>query len=82
MSYCLYYQAKINLPLTWLFVAALRSCEHICFDRTFDVSKGVFEFFVPVDQEKIFLSFMDYMQQKQIVTRIEKKENRLKQEEV
>lgn len=77
MSLCLYYQAKINLPLTWLFVAAIRSCEHMCFDRTIDVSQGTFEFFVPRDQEHDFLSFMQKMQQLSLVSGLQKLPNRL-----
>ena len=50
-----YYQAQVKPSQTWYFVAILRSFEHMVFDRTFNVTQGIFEFFVPPDTEKYFL---------------------------
>lgn len=60
MNYCLYYQATIERSRCWLFTSILRSFEHLCFDRTIDAQASVFEFFVPHDNEQLFLSLMNY----------------------
>ena len=72
-----YYQAQVDPKMTWFFVGVLRSFEHMVFDRTYDVQRRIFEFFVPEDTEKHFLDLMDYFKQEQIVQDLEKKENRL-----
>ena len=61
-QYCQYYQAKVKTSETWFFVAVIRSCENLVFDRTFDVENGIFEFLVPEGSEKDFLKFMEYME--------------------
>ena len=82
MDYCKYYQARIKKEDCWFFVAALRSCEHVAFDRTIDKAKSLFEFFVPVDTEKYFLQLMEYFQRCEIATDLTELPNRLKNEEL
>ncbi|MBY0109966.1 MAG: hypothetical protein K2X90_02540 [Candidatus Babeliaceae bacterium] len=77
MNKCLYYQASVIIKTTNLFVATFRYYEHIAFDRTLDAQKGIFEFFVPVDQEKLFLEAMSYLERRQLVHSVIKAENRL-----
>ncbi|MDR3647432.1 MAG: hypothetical protein P4L22_07855 [Candidatus Babeliales bacterium] len=76
MSYCIYYQAKVNKAKTWFFVATLRSFENLCFDRTFSVQDEVFELLVPEGLEPDFLKIMKYYQDNLIVTNLEKLPNR------
>jgi hypothetical protein len=75
-SWCCYYQAHIQREKVWFFVAAMRSQEHVCFDRTFDVSASIFEFFVPASQEKMFLRMLVFFEQEGIVTQLVKLDNR------
>lgn len=77
MDYCNYYQATIDKKMTWFFTGCLRACEHVAFDRTYNVDKGIFEFFVPVDMEPQFLNFMQYFVKEGIATDFSKKQNRL-----
>ncbi|MGA9530388.1 MAG: hypothetical protein WBQ73_00680 [Candidatus Babeliales bacterium] len=67
MPYSLYYQAKIKKELCWLFVAGLRSFEHLAFDRTIDVAESIFEFFVSPEMEETFLEVMHYFKAQHIV---------------
>jgi hypothetical protein len=77
MLYCLYYQAKIRPSDCWFFVAALRSFEHVAFDRTLDVEQNLFEFFVPEAMNHDFLQLIAYFQAQGTVTEFAQKENRL-----
>ena len=77
MIYCLYYQAHVNKSQTWFFVAILRSYEHTCFDRTLDKSKGIFEFFVPKEQEAQFLQLMSWFLENKIIEGLVKLDNRI-----
>lgn len=77
MSYCLYYQAKVDRAKSWFFVAALRSFEHVAFDRTLDVDESIFEFFVPSDTQRYFLELMTYMEQEHIISDLVQLPNRL-----
>lgn len=75
--YCSYYQAHV-VPVTgWFVVAALKSYEHLAFDRTLDVERSTFEFFVTPAAEDTFLAVMDYMQFHGYVTNLTKLPNRL-----
>lgn len=47
MQLCTYYQAHVEKNQCWLFVACLRSFEHLAFDRTVDAATSTFEFYVP-----------------------------------
>lgn len=76
-NFCAYYQAKVDKPKTWFFVATLRSYEHLAFDRTIDVENGIFEFFVPIDLEEEFLKIMQYYQKINILYDLKKLPNRL-----
>lgn len=80
MKFGSYYQAQVDPAQAWFFVGALRSFEHMAFDRTLDVASSQFEFFVPQDTEKYFLEFIGYFQQQQIVFNFTKMENRLADE--
>lgn len=75
--YCSYYQAQVERELCWYVTAALRSYEHVSFDRTLDPATSLFEFFVPVATEKIFLAFMDHFQSEGLVRNLKKLPNRL-----
>lgn len=72
-----YYQAHVVPAYGWFFVGVLRSYEHVCFDRTFDVHNSIFEFFVPADQEHLFLQIMSYFQREGIITNLTKLPHRL-----
>ena len=75
--FCSYYTGAVERSKVWVLVSALRGTEHICFDRTLDVPGSVFEFFVPVDTEHIFLEVMAYLKKDGVLLTLEKKENRL-----
>lgn len=75
--YCAYYQANIKKKKCWYFVAILRSCTHLVFDRTIEKKTSLFEFFVPTDMEPRFLLFMKEFEQQGIVSNLTKKQNRL-----
>ena len=76
-NYCLYYQAQAAKPHHLFLVGFLKYYDHLCFDRTLDGEKGVFEFFVPKDQEPQFLEIMAFMEKKRLVHSLVKSENRL-----
>ena len=75
--YCLYYTARLEKSRCWLVSSALRGTEHIAFDRAYDVPESIFEFFVPQAMESVFLEVMAYFEDKNIVTELTKKPNRL-----
>lgn len=75
--YCHYYQAHVMREQAWFFVAVARSYEHVMFDRTFDVHKSIFEFFVPVDMEVHFLEIMNTLQKQGVISDVCKMDNRL-----
>lgn len=77
MPHCLYFQARIQKEKCWMFVAIMRSYEHVCFDRTRDVTTSTFEFFVPEDQRAYFLIIMERMVQLQLVSHLVELPNRL-----
>ena len=76
--YCQYYQAKVNEKDCWFFVAILKSFEHMAFDRTYDKTNSIFEFLVPEGNEQIFLNFMSYFIENNIISDLKKLDNRLK----
>jgi len=75
--YSSYYQAHVVPSTGWFVVAALKSYEHMLFDRTLDVEKSIFEFFVVEGAEPTFLDIMDYMQRNGYVVDLKKLPNRL-----
>jgi len=81
MSYCSYFQAIITKKDTWFFVATLRGNEHIAFDRSYDKEVGMFEFFVPQENEEKFIALMKQYEQIGILANLEKLPNRLMTEE-
>jgi hypothetical protein len=76
-QYCSYYRAHIKKPEVISFVSILKSFDHLCFDRSYDVEKSIFEFFVPHSQEELFLKLLTSFEHKGIVSAIEKLPNRL-----
>jgi hypothetical protein len=77
MQYCQYYQGNVKRDECWFFVGAMRSFEHMSFDRTLDLSSSLFEFFVPEVMENQFLKIMDFFKKQGIVTNLKKLPNRL-----
>jgi hypothetical protein len=75
--YCSYYHAHVERELCWFVTAALRSYEHISFDRTLDPATSLFEFFVPEDCEKYFLVIMASFEQQGLVRNLTKLPNRI-----
>lgn len=75
--YCSYYQAQVERELCWYVTAALRSYEHVSFDRTLDPATSLFEFFVPEATEKSFLALMTYFESEGLVRNLAKLPNRL-----
>lgn len=76
---CLYYVAHIEKRLCWLVSSAMRGTEHVAFDRAYDVSESIFEFFVPQAMEPVFLEVMDYLEKKGAVSNLTKKDNRFQE---
>ena len=76
-KYCLYYQAHVIPTTCWFFVACLRSYEHLCFDRTFDVKNSIFEFLVPESNKQTFEEIMAYFEQRGLITNVTQKPNRV-----
>lgn len=76
-SYCSYYQAQVQRELCWYVTAALRSYEHVSFDRTLDPATSLFEFFVPYSTEKLFLIIMAHFESEGLITHFQKMPNRL-----
>ena len=77
MECCLYYQAHVKKSEAWFVTALLRSCEHIAFDRTIDVEKSIFEFFVPAATEPYFIEIMDLFLKRGSIDSLQKLPNRL-----
>lgn len=76
MKLCSYYQARVQRSQTLFFVATLRANEHVAFDRTLNKEHGIFEFFVPEEQEQRFLAIMSYYQTQAIIDNLIKLPNR------
>lgn len=77
MAFCSYFQARIEREQTWLFVALLRSNEHLCFDRTLDTQQGLFEFFVPEKNVSRFITLMRGFEAMHLLTDLQALPNRL-----
>ncbi len=82
MNYGLYYQALVNREKGWYFTAILRSFEHMCFDRTLDKKKHLFEFYVPQSQKEKFEAIMNYFEQEGLVSELQQLPNRLQKDEM
>lgn len=77
-DYGAYYIATSEEPRNHLFlVGILKSYEYVCFDRTLDVAQGIFEFYVPQDQEEIFLHLMGRFEKMGVIKDLQKLPNRL-----
>lgn len=75
--FCSYFQAYVKPQTGWFVVAALKSFDHLCFDRTVNVEESIFEFFVPAEYEHHFIEVMKWMEEQGYVGRLQKMENRL-----
>ena len=78
MSYCLYFQAHVERERVWILASILRSCEHLAFDRNFDMQESIFEFFVPEGSLDEFQSLMNYFEKEKVIFDLECLTNRLK----
>lgn len=81
--YSSYYQAQVVLKFCWALTATLRSFENVAFDRALtnkSINKEIntFEFFVPKEQEPVFLEIMNFFQKEGIIKSFTKLPNRLK----
>lgn len=77
--YCLYYQAHVPVKSCGIFVALMRSIEHVAFDRTCDIQTSTFEFFVPNDQRELFMQFMNFCEEKKIIEQLRELPNRFQE---
>lgn len=75
-QYCVYYQAHVPVHNCSVFVALIRSLEHVVFDRTFDTATSTFEFFVPHDQHEIFMQFMKFCEKQKLIEKLVELPNR------
>ena len=81
-DYCLYYHATIRKKDALFLVGTLRFFGHICFDRTIDPSKSLFEFFVPEGQNEKFQAIMEYFEKQGIVQQMRQLPNRLRRQDL
>lgn len=79
MNICLYYQAHVDKQRCWLFVAIIRSFEHLSFDRTLDKETSLFEIFVPHAERATFESIMSELCALDVVIDWQQLPNRLEQ---
>lgn len=79
MPYSRYYQAHVPPTTACIFVALLRSYEHLTFDRTFDQINSIFEFFVPEDTVAEFLTLMHELASYKLVGDLKELPNRMVQ---
>lgn len=80
--FCRYFQAHIVSHNVWFVTSVLRSCDHLVFDRTIDVRKSIFEFFVPSERAEQFVALIHIFQEKNIVTMFVELPNRLRFQDV
>lgn len=78
--YCKYYQAHVLKNKVWFLVSALRSFDHLVFDRTYDKEKSIFEFFIPADLEPYFLDLMHYFEKNGLIFSFQELPNRLQKD--
>lgn len=65
---CLYYRAKIKKENVVIFTYLLKSLEdHLCFDRTEEKDKSIFEFFVPNSMNERFLEIINILKNENLV---------------
>ena len=75
--YSLYYQAQLKKEEALFVVGTLKYFDHLCFDRTIDKEKLLYEFFVSPAQEDSFLKIMQLLTAKGLVFNLEKLPNRI-----
>lgn len=78
----LYYQAHIPADRCWFFTAVIRCQENLCFDRTLDKERSVFEFFVPAEKASQFEAFMAALAEQGVVRNLQQFSNRFADEQV
>ena len=67
-SNCLYYRAKIKKENVVIFTYLLKSLEdHLCFDRTEEKDKSIFEFFVPNGMNTRFLEIIKILENENLI---------------
>lgn len=76
-NYCIYFQATVNRPESWFVVSALKSFEHVCFDRTIYTDESVFEFFVAPAYKEFFIELMAHFEKEGLVHNLQELPNRL-----
>lgn len=76
--YSAYYQAVLKKEEALFAVGTLKFFDHVCFDRTIDKEKLLYEFFVPPALEAEFLAIMAFLTAKGIVFNLIKLPNRIK----
>jgi hypothetical protein len=79
--YCKYYRAIIRRDKVWFVAGCLRSDSHIVFDRAYDASGHLFEFFVPPVHEESFLRVMGLFQQRGYILELTQLPNRIAQQQ-
>jgi hypothetical protein len=75
--YSAYYQAVLKKEEALFAVGTLKYFDHLCFDRTIDKDKLLYEFFVPPALEAEFLKIMEFLIQKGLILNLEKLPNRI-----
>lgn len=75
----IYYQAHIDRQLCWFVLAALKSFEHLCFDRTLNAEENLIEFYVCPQANDVFLEIMDYFKKQNLVFNLRQLPNRITQ---
>lgn len=77
VAYSAYYQVNVEKSKGWFFVGILRSFENMAFDRTLDKNLSLFEVFVAPDFEDEFLDVMQLLEDRKVVSNLQKLPNRL-----
>lgn len=77
MQESIYYQAHIDRQLCWFVLAAFKSFEHLCFDRTLNAEENLIEFYVSPQANNVFLEIMDYFQKQNLVFNVRQLPNRI-----
>lgn len=80
--YCRYYLARLVKETTWFVVGLLKAESNLVFERATDEDPQLFEFFVPTDREREFLSFMECLRRRGLVVTLEQARNRLEKVEL
>lgn len=77
MKYSAYFQAIVVPETSWFVAGALRSYEHLAFDRTLMPERSLYEFFVSPDLVDEFLGLMRVFEQQGLIANLQQFPNRL-----